>query len=61
MNAAFRKFATVTAKMMGSSLALPIRSFTVQRARALRGGALSMEDGFAIHRLLNGALEEAGV
>jgi phosphotransferase system enzyme I (PtsP) len=38
-----------------------IRSFTVQRARSLLDEALGMEDGFAIHRLLNGALEEAGV
>jgi len=44
-----------------SRVKLAIRSFTVQRARALLGAALSMEDGFAIHRLLNGALEEAGV
>jgi hypothetical protein len=40
---------------------LAIRSFTVQRARALLGAALRMEDGFAIHRLLNGALEEVGI
>ena len=40
---------------------LVIRSFTAQRARALLDGALHMEDGFAIHRLLNGALEQAGV
>jgi len=38
-----------------------IRSFTLQRARSLLDEALGMEDGFAIHRLLNGALEEAGV
>ena len=40
---------------------LVIRSFTLQRARALLEEALKMEDGFTIHRLLNGALEEAGV
>ncbi len=40
---------------------LVIRSFTAQRARALLDAALRMEDGFAIHRLLNGALEQAGV
>jgi phosphotransferase system enzyme I (PtsP) len=38
-----------------------IRSFTLQGARSLSDEALGMEDGFAIHRLLNGALEEAGV
>ena len=40
---------------------LVIRSFTRQRARTLLYEALEMEDGFAIHRLLNGALKEAGV
>jgi phosphotransferase system enzyme I (PtsP) len=40
---------------------LVIRSFTLQRARALLDVALGMEDGFAIHHLLNGALEEARV
>jgi phosphotransferase system, enzyme I, PtsP len=40
---------------------LVIRSFTLQRARSLLDEALRMEDGFAIHRLLSGALEEAGV
>jgi len=40
---------------------LVIRSFTLQRAQALLDEALEMEDGFSIHRLLNGALEEAGV
>jgi phosphotransferase system, enzyme I, PtsP len=40
---------------------LVIRSFTLQRARSLLDEALEMEDGFAIHRLLSGALEEAGV
>ncbi len=41
---------------------LVIHSFSLQRARAraLLDAALCMEDGFAIHRLLNGALEEAG-
>lgn len=37
-----------------------IRSFTQHRARTLLDEALGMENGFAIHRLLNGALEEAG-
>lgn len=40
---------------------LAIRSFTLQRARSLLDEALGMEDGFAIHRLLRGALEEGGV
>ena len=40
---------------------LVIRSFTLQRARSHLDEALGMEDGFAIHRLLNGALEEAEV
>jgi phosphotransferase system enzyme I (PtsP) len=40
---------------------LVIRSFTLQRARSLLGEALRMEDGFVIHRLLNGALEEVGI
>ncbi len=40
---------------------LVIRSFTVQRARALLDLALRMEDGFAVHRLLNEALEEAEI
>ena len=44
-----------------SRVKLVIRSFTLQRARALLDAALCMEDGFAIHRLLNGALEQAGV
>jgi hypothetical protein len=36
--------------------------FTLQRARALVvETARDMEDGFAIHRMLKGALEEAGV
>jgi phosphotransferase system enzyme I (PtsP) len=43
-----------------SRVKLVIRSFTRQRARALLDAALGMEDEFAIHRLLNGALEEAG-
>jgi phosphotransferase system enzyme I (PtsP) len=38
-----------------------IRSFTQHRARALLDEALGMEDGFAIYRLLNGALAEAGL
>ena len=44
-----------------SRVKLAIRSFTVQRARALLGAALKMEDGFAIHRLLHGALEETEI
>jgi len=40
---------------------LVIRSFTLHRARALLDEALEMEDGFTIHRLLNGVLEEDGV
>ena len=40
---------------------LMVRSFTLQRARAVLDAARCMEDGFAIHRLLNGALKEAGV
>ena len=40
---------------------LVIRSFTRERARALLHTALGMEDAFAVHRLLNGALEEAEV
>jgi phosphotransferase system enzyme I (PtsP) len=44
-----------------SPVKLVIRSFTRQRARALVGAALRMEDGLAIHRMLHGALEEAGV
>jgi hypothetical protein len=38
-----------------------IRSFTQQRARAIVETARDMEDGFAIHRMLEGVLEEAGV
>ena len=38
-----------------------IRSFSQHQARILLNEALMMEDGFAIHCLLNGALEEAGV
>jgi phosphotransferase system enzyme I (PtsP) len=38
---------------------LVIRSFTLQRARLLLDEALGMEDGFSIHCLLSGALEEA--
>ena len=40
---------------------LMIRSFTQQRARAIVETARDMEDGFAIHRMLEGVLEEAGV
>jgi phosphotransferase system enzyme I (PtsP) len=50
--------------MSAASLArvkLVIRSFTLQRARSLLDEALGMEDGFAIHRLLSGALEEVGI
>jgi phosphotransferase system enzyme I (PtsP) len=39
---------------------LAIRSFTRQRARILVDAALGLEDGFAVHRLMNGALEEVG-
>jgi phosphotransferase system enzyme I (PtsP) len=35
-----------------------IRCFSLERARRLADAALGMEDGFAIHRLVNGALEE---
>jgi phosphotransferase system enzyme I (PtsP) len=37
---------------------LAIRCFTQRRARLLADTALGMEDGFSIHRLMNGALEE---
>lgn len=37
---------------------LAIRCFTHGRARALADTALGMDDGFSIHRLMNGALEE---
>jgi phosphotransferase system enzyme I (PtsP) len=40
---------------------LAIRTFTVERARALLETALAEEDGLAVHRLLNAALEEAGI
>ena len=40
---------------------LVIRSFTLKRARELLDAALCMEDGFAIHRLVNGALKEGGL
>ena len=40
---------------------LVIRSFTQQQVRRLLDEALEMEDGFTIHRLLSGALGEAGV
>ena len=38
-----------------------IRRFTLPRARELLDAALRMEDGFAIHRLMNGSLKEAGL
>lgn len=44
-----------------ASIKLVVRSFTLQWARSLLGEALRMEDGFAIHCLLNGALGEVGV
>jgi signal transduction protein with GAF and PtsI domain len=37
---------------------LAIRCFTRGRARKLADKALGMDDGFSIHRLMNGALEE---
>jgi phosphotransferase system enzyme I (PtsP) len=37
---------------------LAIRTFTRQRARVLVDAALGLEDGFAVHRLMNGALEQ---
>ena len=37
---------------------LAIRCFTQSRARLLADTALGMSDGFSIHRLMNGALEE---
>jgi len=37
---------------------LAIRCFTHGRARVLADTALGMSDGFSIHRLMNGALEE---
>jgi phosphotransferase system enzyme I (PtsP) len=40
---------------------LAIRSFSLLRARALLDAALCMEDGFAIARLMNDALREAGL
>jgi phosphotransferase system enzyme I (PtsP) len=40
---------------------LMIRRFTQRRARAIVETARGMENGFAIHRMLEGALEEAGV
>jgi phosphotransferase system enzyme I (PtsP) len=40
---------------------LAIRSVSLLRARALLDTALCMEDGFAIARLLDGALREAGL
>jgi phosphotransferase system enzyme I (PtsP) len=44
-----------------SRVKLVIRSFTLQRAHELLDAALSMEDGFAIHRLMQGSLTEAGL
>ena len=44
-----------------SRVKLVIRSFTLRRARELLDAALHMEDGFAIHRLMNGSLKEAGL
>lgn len=38
-----------------------IRRFAAHQARALLDEALALEDGFAIYRLLDGALEEAGL
>ena len=38
-----------------------IRHFTQRTARALLDAARDMQDGFSIHRLLQGALEEAGM
>jgi phosphotransferase system enzyme I (PtsP) len=40
---------------------LTIRRFTQRRARALVEAVRGMENGFAIHRMLEGALEDAGV
>jgi len=37
---------------------LAIRCFTRERANLLAETALGMDDGFSIHRLMNGALEE---
>jgi phosphotransferase system, enzyme I, PtsP len=44
-----------------SRIKLVIRTFTLHQARELLDAALGMEDGFAIHRLLNGSLKEAGL
>jgi phosphotransferase system, enzyme I, PtsP len=44
-----------------SRIKLVIRTFPLRRARELLVAALGMEDGFAIHRLLNGSLKEAGL
>lgn len=43
-----------------SCVKLALHRFTLRRVRELLDAALCMEDGFAIHRLLNGALEQAG-
>jgi phosphoenolpyruvate-protein kinase (PTS system EI component) len=37
---------------------LAIRCFNQARARVLADTALGMDDGFSIHRLMNGVLEE---
>jgi phosphotransferase system enzyme I (PtsP) len=44
-----------------SRVKLVIRTFTVERARTLLETALGKEDELSVHRLLNAALEEAGV
>ncbi len=40
---------------------LAIRCITKRRARLLADRALGMDDGFSIHRLMNGALDEMQV
>jgi signal transduction protein with GAF and PtsI domain len=44
-----------------SRVKLVIRTFTVEQARTLLETALEKEDELSVHRLLNAALEEAGV
>jgi phosphotransferase system enzyme I (PtsP) len=44
-----------------SRVKLVIRAFTVEQARTLLETALETEDELSVHRLLNAALEEAGV
>jgi phosphotransferase system enzyme I (PtsP) len=44
-----------------SRVKLVIRTFTARRARVLLESALALQDGLGVHRLLNAALEEAGV